>query len=83
MCNEPRRDSTQMSNFISTFSGKRICWLLLNQTKHSLQPASHTTPTLKTLDLQMSPFFIAVGAKGIPFPVLVACAFNLGMDGLG
>lgn len=53
-CNEPSHDSTEIDNFMSTFSIECVCWLYLNQTKHSLQIVTHTTPSLETLDLQMS-----------------------------
>lgn len=46
---------------------------------NSFQTASHTTANVKTLDLQSLPF-TAVGAKGIPFPVLVEYAFDFGMN---
>lgn len=79
MSNEPHRVSTQMNSFITTFSSKCICWLLLNKTKHKQSPnCIPSSPNLKTLDLQMSWFTApAVAAKGIPFPVWVECAFNL------
>lgn len=34
---------------MTTFSSKCICWLVLNQTKHSLQTASQTAPTWRLL----------------------------------
>lgn len=70
VCNEPHHGSTQMNNFISTFSRKRICWLLLSQTKHKQTPNGVTYhPQLKDSDLQTSPLHCS-GCQRNPLPCL-------------